>query len=221
LSDSNEVLNTPPSGTYEIFAKIISKEPNVKLFPCLYVLRMLILRKIPNEHYSTQKTTLVEIFRNHLNGSTPKTALVMTLTLATNMFSFPSGIQFMTEHASLIINEENGLKALKSKDSAICSTAAALMYNYSLYLPKELDEITVDCVLTLLNVLRLSSDEETVFRMLYALGNLMKKGNLTAIQLIASEFDILCAEKQLLQSSNKTIVELTKEIQSELTTIDL
>lgn len=56
--------------------------------------------------------------------------------------------------------------------------------------------------------------------MLYALGNFVRQGNLTAQQLIFADFETFTTEIQLFDSSNPAIVQIAKEVQKLLASLN-
>lgn len=213
LSDSTQSGAEAPQGTYTLFDRLTKETPVAKLFYCLFVFRLLVLKKAPNEYYAKQRSSLTYIFKNFISGNVPKTVHVMALTLATNMFASPAGAKFMVEEAENIIGGATALGSLQSSVPEIRKTASALVFNYSLYLPQDNAEASVDCVQNILDLFHKSPEDETILRMIYALGNFIRRGNPVAIEMIQAGFETPTVEAQLFQSPNAEIKAAAKEVE--------
>eukprot|EP01119_Soliformovum_irregulare_P016248 TRINITY_DN4679_c0_g1_i2.p1 TRINITY_DN4679_c0_g1~~TRINITY_DN4679_c0_g1_i2.p1 ORF type:complete len:349 (+),score=117.98 TRINITY_DN4679_c0_g1_i2:475-1521(+) len=187
LSNPAEEDAEPPVGAYTLFDRILGDISPEKLFGCLYIFRVFILRRRPNENYAkfhdlSLMSTLVECLE------APKATQAMALTVASNFFAWKAGANWMCSHASQIVPK--AIKALQTSDPALHSTAAALLYNYSLNLDVNSDS-ALEATLAINEFLRTAKDPETIFRLLLSLGHfVMRSTDGTLGQLVmASDFD--------------------------------
>jgi len=210
LSDALNNENSPlPSGTYELFDKVLLEGIPAKLFPCLFVYRLLILRKSCNDHYTIEDSSKMQgILARVLSDSMPKGALLMALTTASNLFAFPNGIKFMISEPALGIVISATVKALGSSESSLRSIAAAVLYNYSLCLPRENDR-GVECITAIVDVLQRQLDDETVYRLLVALGHFMLED--TAIKILVAELVKTTPILANLKSNSPKVSQIAKD----------
>eukprot|EP00741_Cyanophora_paradoxa_P000460 tig00000405_g448.t1 len=178
---------TPPPQRAAAVERLVARWPASALFPVLYLLRLLVVNPSANQHYVDDKRDLVSnVLRRCLGGegeavpaSVPKAAQLMALCLATNMFASKGGAFFMTKAPRCALVVDVASRCLASPDPSIRTTAAALAYNCSIYLPKDDSDAAVALLAALVHALQQRADathrddSEAVYRMLLAVGHLV------------------------------------------------
>ncbi len=176
---------SPPQGTYELFGtktktghfaiaiasitillicflvdvpldRILLEGNAAKLFPCLFIFRLVILRRVCADHYALHHGTcrtciliLVEklfaIMTRILAESMSKGVLLMGLTTASNLFASYSGTQFATKEPTLSLIASAAVKSLNSSESSLRSVGSCVARANGLRLQRQYYIIIVSC----------------------------------------------------------------------------
>jgi len=201
---------------FTFFEQWIPRIPITELFATLYVFRLLLLMKSFSEHCIREKKLLLSIFEKFISSTAPKSVCTMALTIATNVFYFKENVGFMISEEVSNVLTERITELLNSDDDSRRLAAATLAYNYSLFLPKQENELRIVQYLTcLLDTLRKPtiSDEDTVYRLLLVIGHLILDNPAGSMLVNRLDFKVIATRLSKIFSTGRN-AELLKEILS-------
>eukprot|EP00697_Spironema_sp_BW2_P008731 gnl/Spiro4/23414_TR11584_c0_g1_i1.p1 gnl/Spiro4/23414_TR11584_c0_g1~~gnl/Spiro4/23414_TR11584_c0_g1_i1.p1 ORF type:complete len:497 (+),score=69.76 gnl/Spiro4/23414_TR11584_c0_g1_i1:45-1535(+) len=185
-TSSGTLGEAPNPKIYKLLGRLISSWPPSGLFSPLFLLRLLVLNPITHRQaYAVSLDPgddhpiidILERFCSHGPDAVPapKSAQLMAICVATNMFSSPNGALYMVSSVALDVVVAAIVWALQHEAQTIRVTGAALAYNCSLHIPKGplTDQSVLMCLRSLVNAIETERDEETARRLLLAIGQFL------------------------------------------------
>eukprot|EP01117_Protostelium_nocturnum_P008254 TRINITY_DN2947_c0_g1_i4.p1 TRINITY_DN2947_c0_g1~~TRINITY_DN2947_c0_g1_i4.p1 ORF type:complete len:477 (-),score=186.38 TRINITY_DN2947_c0_g1_i4:182-1612(-) len=186
LEKSIENEEEPDQRIFQLFdnvfrdATTVDKSNSSLLSSYLFLFRLFILRRKAAGYYVKEgRGTLVHISQHFLSlPSSFSTLSTMALTVMTNLF-FQSILEdFLLEKSELILS--NAIEAFKLSDStSVRQIVGTLFYNYSLIVSRQSGKVLSSLMDKLASGLvefiekKYKLDEETLFRLLLAIGHLL------------------------------------------------
>jgi len=207
-----------PRECYRILAKILAEWPVHSWGPVLEIFRLLMLYPSVNTHYANSSTSPTSIIIKRCLAApkdVPKIVQLRGIFVTTNVFSHPHGIKTFMRTAILAEAIDCGLELVGREDMALRMSAAALLYNIALHLPKVESIEMVQLISGMAHTLSRALDEETEFRLLLAIAKLLYCNS--AAQELVKSLDLnleKSKEQEALGRRDKVIDEIQKLLES-------
>lgn len=184
--------------TFILFDRLLNDWPTSSMFGVLGLLRLFILRPEGNEYYGSKDISSFDpvikivpdtqdIEDGENKESTPAPIAVQVMALRTMLNTFASSsIASKIGREPKVVNM--AMSALRSKNQKIRLMGASLLYNCSLYMPKDDSDSVVESVSLLAELIPEETDFESCYRCLLALSQLVYTN--TSAALIVSELSL-------------------------------
>jgi len=193
---SSTMPTTPKPQHFQFFDRIVIEWPHKTLFPVLGLFRLFVIsRGEVCEYYENKDNSFLarilstvpkpENKEDNKEGA-PVPAQIMALCTISNLFSRPSFANRLARDSSVI---QTALAAIRSPDKALRIVSAILLYNASLFLPKDDSDVVVESVSLLVEAIQNEKDPDTCIQLFMALGHLIYSNSATAMIVAALEFD--------------------------------
>eukprot|EP01127_Copromyxa_protea_P024522 TRINITY_DN9713_c0_g1_i2.p1 TRINITY_DN9713_c0_g1~~TRINITY_DN9713_c0_g1_i2.p1 ORF type:complete len:252 (-),score=44.77 TRINITY_DN9713_c0_g1_i2:13-768(-) len=163
-----------PDDAFTLLAKFVSLLPDDKIFPCLDMIRLLMLHSTAVDHYANEKTLLQKAMNLCLSENTSSPTRLMALRLLANAFSSPRGGFFLAsaENLSNIVHVITGSVNENDKMFTNITTAKiTLLYNLSLFVSRNDSDDVTQCISFILFQLEREKDVENGNSLFMALGH--------------------------------------------------
>jgi len=179
-------------------------------FPCLDLLRLLIIHPVVCQYYIEH----ADFVNNILTRFAQKTGVskggrIMATRLAANFFANPAGGIFMVGPQQVTLLIEAFVNVINAEDIQAKAAAAVLVYNMSLYLPRDDSDATTQAITSILYQLPHEEDQQTQYNLLAALGHMLYCNDDGVGLCVSLGFDV----GKWLGSEVPRIVEIAKDVQ--------
>jgi len=205
-----------PRECYRFLAKILAEWPVHSWGPVLEIFRLLMLYSTVNSHYANSSTSPTSIIIKRClaaHKDVPKIVQLRGIFVATNVFSYSHGAKMFMQTAMLGEAIDCGLELVGREDMALRMSAAALLYNIALHLPKVESIEMVQLLSGMAHTLSNELDEETEFRLLLAISKLIYCNS--AAQELVKSLDLRLESKEgAMGRREKVMEEINKLLQS-------
>lgn len=175
-----------PKACYRFMARVLAEWPLKSWGPALDIFRLLLLYQPVSRHYANSAGNPVPIIVKRClsrSDAVPRGVKLRALFAVTNAFAHAEGTRAVTRGGALGELIEAALEMLSAQDAAVRMSAAAVLYNVALQLPKHASIEVVQIASGLGHMLSEEKDKDTAFRMLLGLGKLAYC-NTEAVQLL-------------------------------------
>ena len=142
VADAPAHTHTLPKPCYRFLARVLAKWPVSSWAPALDLMRLLLLYPGVALHYagtaSSHCTIIVKrcLAKSAVSDEIPKGVKLRALFLVINLFAHACGVEKLMRPGAAADIIDAALDLIKSADATIRMSAAAVLFNVSLYLPK-------------------------------------------------------------------------------------
>lgn len=142
VADAPAHTHTLPKPCYRFLARVLAKWPVSSWAPALDLMRLLLLYPGVALHYagtaSSHCTIIVKrcLAKTAVSDEIPKGVKLRALFLVINMFAHACGVEKLMRPGAAADIIDAALDLINSADATIRMSAAAVLFNVSLYLPK-------------------------------------------------------------------------------------
>lgn len=171
-------MRTLPKACYRLLARVLAKWPVSSWGPALDLMRLLLLYPGVAAHYagtaSSHCTIIVKrcLTKSAVSDDIPKGVKLRAVFMVINMFAHACAVEKLMRPGAAAETIDAALDLINSPDATMRMSAAAVLFNVSLYLPKEEGLEMVQLSSGISHRLESQVDDETGFRLLLALGKL-------------------------------------------------